>query len=194
MTHFPILSVQYWYTYSVWQAHHSGSKIIWLLILGHIRWKDAGYSIDGNKRGGRKGYQCDQNYNLVERWFHCALFLSTSFYHTWHSVFSAHRCFFQQHQLFSKQLSATHSCFPLLCGTSRSNPVHQRSLLVRGIFCICIKCNLGCRMVGQLSCYVENHRLSSIPNILAPRRVICWNTRIKSFSCEYSYDEEDKIL
>ena len=25
----------------------------------------------GDKRGGRKGYQCDQNYNLIERRFHC---------------------------------------------------------------------------------------------------------------------------
>ena len=53
---------------------HTGSKIIWLLILGHIRWKGAGYSNDEDKRGGRKGQQFKQNYNLIERWFHGELF------------------------------------------------------------------------------------------------------------------------
>ena len=46
---------------------HTGSKIFWLLIFGHIRWK--GQVIPNE--GGRKGYQCDQNHNLIERWFHC---------------------------------------------------------------------------------------------------------------------------
>ena len=29
---------------------------------------------DGDKKEGRKGYQCDQNHNLIERWFHCGFY------------------------------------------------------------------------------------------------------------------------
>ena len=32
---------------------------------------------DWDKRGGRKGYQCDQNHNLIKRWFHCELWIVT---------------------------------------------------------------------------------------------------------------------
>ena len=46
---------------------HTGSKIFWPSFLGHIRLKGAGYS----ERWGERVTQCDQNYNLIERWFHC---------------------------------------------------------------------------------------------------------------------------
>ena len=29
-----------------------------------------GQGIPNDKRGGRRGYQCDHYYNLIERWFH----------------------------------------------------------------------------------------------------------------------------
>ena len=32
--------------------------------------KRQGIPNDGDKREGRKGLQCDQNYKQIERWFH----------------------------------------------------------------------------------------------------------------------------
>ena len=42
-------------------------KVIDYKFLATLDERGQGIPNDGDKRGGRKGYQCDQNHNLIER-------------------------------------------------------------------------------------------------------------------------------
>ena len=59
----------------------TGTKIFWLLVLGHIRERGQGIPNDGDKRGGREGYQCKRNYNLIEKLFHSGAQISEDGYY-----------------------------------------------------------------------------------------------------------------
>ena len=49
------------------------SKCFEYQFLATLDERGQGNHNDGDKRGGRKGYECDQNHDLIERWFHCGV-------------------------------------------------------------------------------------------------------------------------